>query len=66
MFLKLYVSKDCTDDKLFTKPTVNYNYKIKTIKTGDIYVLSTLLRVHYFKVIKEKDLECTAIITVTS
>ena len=39
MFLKLYVSKDCTDDKLFTKPIANYSYKIKTIKTGDIYVL---------------------------
>ena len=66
MFLKLYVSKDCTDDKIFTKHIANYSYKIKTIKTGDIYVLSTLLRVHYFKVIKEKDLECNAIITVTS
>ena len=28
--------------------------------------ISTLLRVHYFKVIKEEDLECTAIITVAS
>ena len=35
VFLKSYVSKDCTDDKPFTKHIMNYSYKILfTIKSG--------------------------------
>ena len=37
VFLKSYVSKDCTDDKPFTKHIMNYSYKILfTIKSGGL------------------------------
>ena len=37
MFLKSYVSKDCTDDKPFTKHNKNLSYKILfTIKSGGL------------------------------
>ena len=63
VFLKSYVSKDCTDDKPFTKHIKNLSYKILfTIKSGGLcyqnylkYIISNYM---------EKDLECAVISTV--
>ena len=62
VFLKSYVSKDCTDDKPFTKHIMNYSYKILfTIKSGRLCYQNYL---KYINSNLERDLECAVISTV--